>query len=375
MAKVRKNHTTEFKTKVAVEAIRQQKTINDLTAEYGIHATQINLWKKQALAVIPGAFSVKQQKAQESQQHEIDELHRQIGQLIAERDWLKKVLGQPLEVRQGWIDPQDERFSVRRQCGLLGLNRSSLYYQPIGESEENLALMRLLDEQYTRTPCYGVLKMMVYLRTQGYQVNAKRVRRLLRIMGLEAVYQKPNTSQPNPEHKVYPYLLRGLIIDRCDQVWSTDITYIRLASGFVYLMAVIDWYSRYVLDWALSTSLDADFCIETVGNLVERKQCEIFNTDQGAQFTTPRFTQPLLDKGIKVSMDGRGRALDNIFVERLWRTVKYEHVYLRDRQTVQDTWLGLRDFFNFYNHERFHQSLDYRTPADVYLAKRHEETE
>lgn len=325
--------------------------------------------------MIPGAFSVKQQKAQESQQHEIDELHRQIGQLIAERDWLKKVLGQPLEVRQGWIDPQDERFSVRRQCGLLGLNRSSLYYQPIGESEENLALMRLLDEQYTRTPCYGVLKMMVYLRTQGYQVNAKRVRRLLRIMGLEAVYQKPNTSQPNPEHKVYPYLLRGLIIDRCDQVWSTDITYIRLASGFVYLMAVIDWYSRYVLDWALSTSLDADFCIETVGNLVERKQCEIFNTDQGAQFTTPRFTQPLLDKGIKVSMDGRGRALDNIFVERLWRTVKYEHVYLRDRQTVQDTWLGLRDFFNFYNHERFHQSLDYRTPADVYLAKRHEETE
>jgi putative transposase len=158
-------------------------------------------------------------------------------------------------------------------------------------------------------------------------------------------------------------------------VWSTDITYIRLASGFVYLMAVIDWYSRYVLDWALSTSLDADFYIETVGNLVERKQCEIFNTDQGAQFTTSRFIQPLLNKGIKVSMDGRGRALDNIFVERLWRTVKYEHVYLQDRQTVQDTWLGLRDFFNFYNHERFHQSLDYRTPADVYLAKRHEETE
>lgn len=217
--------------------------------------------------------------------------------------------------------------------------------------------------------------MMAYLRTQGYQVNAKRVRRLLRIMGLEAVYQKPNTSQPNPEHKVYPYLLRGLVIDRCDQVWSTDITYIRLASGFVYLMAVIDWYSRYVLDWALSTSLEADFCIETVGNLVERKQCEIFNTDQGAQFTTSRFIQPLLNKGIKVSMDGRGRALDNIFVERLWRTVKYEHVYLQDRQTVQDTWLGLRDFFNFYNHERFHQSLDYRTPADVYLAKRHEETE
>lgn len=245
----------------------------------------------------------------------------------------------------------------------------------MGESAENLELMRLLDEQYTRTPCYGVLKMTTYLRGLGHAVNQKRVRRLLRTMGLEAVYQKPNTSQPNPEHKVYPYLLRGLVIDRCDHVWSTDITYIRLASGFVYLMAVMDWYSRYVLGWALSTTLDADFCIETVGDIVQRRQCEIFNTDQGAQFTTPRFTQPLLDKGIKVSMDGRGRALDNIFVERLWRTVKYEHVYLQDSQTVQDAWLGLRDFFNFYNHERFHQSLDYRTPAEVYLGKRHDQTE
>jgi putative transposase len=255
------------------------------------------------------------------------------------------------------------------------VNRSSLYYSAASESEENLALMRLLDEQYTRTPCYGVLKMVAHLRHLGHVVNPKRVRRLLRMMGLEAVYQKPNTSKPNLEHKVYPYLLRGLVIDRCDQVWSTDITYIRLASGFVYLMAVIDWYSRYVLGWALSTTLDADFCIEAVGSLTERKQCEIFNTDQGSQFTTPRFTQPLLDKGIKISMDGRGRALDNIFVERLWRTVKYEHVYLQDRHTVQETWLGLKKFFNFYNHERFHQSLDYRTPADIYLGKCYQKDE
>jgi len=227
--------------------------------------------------------------------------------------------------------------------------------------------MRLLDEQYTRTPCYGVLKMTVYLRQLGYQVNVKRVRRLLRLMGLEAVYQKPNTSKPNPEHQVYPYLLRGMVIERCDQVWSTDITYTRLQSGFIYLVAVVDWYSRYVLDWALSNTLEADFCIETVGNVIGQRQCEIFNTDQGAQFTTPRFTKPLLDKGIKISMDGRGRALDNIFVERLWRTVKYEYVYLQDIQTVQEAWLGLRDYFNFYNNERFHQSLDYRTPADVYF--------
>lgn len=227
--------------------------------------------------------------------------------------------------------------------------------------------MRLLDEQYTRTPCYGVLRMAAYLRSLGHVANPKRVRRLLRTMGLEAVYQKPDTSRPNPEHKAYPYLLRGLSIDRCDQVWSTDITYVRLAAGFVYLMAVIDWYSRYVLGWALSTTLDADFCVEAVGKLLDGRRCEIFNTDQGAQSATPRFTQPLLDKGVKVSMDGRGRALDNIFVERLWRTVKYEYVYLQDIQTVGEARSGLREFFDFYNHERFHQSLDYRTPAQVYL--------
>ena len=263
----------------------------------------------------------------------------------------------------------DGAFSLRQQCALLGLNRSGLNYRPTAESAENLALMRLLDEQYTRTPCYGVLRMAAYLRSLGHEVNPKRVRRLLRTMGLEAVYQKPDTSRPNPEHKVYPYLLRGLPIDRCDQVWSTDITYIRLARGFVYLMAVIDWYSRYVLGWALSTTLDADFCIEAVAEILEARQCEIFNMDQGSQFTTPRFTQPLLDKGIRVSMDGRGRALDNIFVERLWRTVKYEHVYLQEIQTVRDAWSGLREFFDHYNNERFHQALDYRTPAQVYLGR------
>ena len=260
-------------------------------------------------------------------------------------------------------------MSLRRQCELLGLNRAGLYYRPVGESAENLALMRLLDEQYTRTPHYGVLRMTAHLRRLGHEVNPKRVRRLLRVMGLETVYPKPALSQPNPEHTVYPYLLRGLAIDHCDQVWSSDITYIRLAAGFGYLMAVIDWYSRYVLGWALSPTLEADFCIEAVGKLLARKRCAIFNTDQGAQFTTVRFTRPLLDQGIQVSMDGRGRALDNIFVERLWRTVKYEYVYLQDIATLRQAWLGLREYFHFYNHERLHQSLDYRTPAQVYFAQ------
>ena len=268
------------------------------------------------------------------------------------------------------VDPQDARFSLRHQCALLDLNRSSLYYHPQGESAENLLLMNLLDEQYTKTPFYGVLRMTAYLRSVGHGVNAKRVRRLLRTMGLETVYQRPDTSRANPEHRVYPYLLRGLNIERRDQVWSTDITYVRLRGGFVYLTAVIDWYSRYVLGWALSTTLDADFCIETTAKILENGRCEIFNTDQGAQFTTPRFVQPLLDKDIKVSMDGRGRALDNIFVERLWRTVKYEYVYLQEIQTVQEARSGFRDYFRFYNHERLHQSLDYRTPAQVYLGER-----
>jgi putative transposase len=194
-------------------------------------------------------------------------------------------------------------------------------------------------------------------------------------MGLEAIYQKPDTSQPNPDHKIYPYLLRGLSIERCNQVWSTDITYVRLATGFVYLMAIMDWFSRYVLGWALSTTLEADFCIDAVGCLLKQRRCEIFNTDQGAQFTTPRFTQPLLDQDIQVSMDGRGRALDNIFVERLWRTVKYEYVYLQEIETVQEARLGLQNYFHFYNHERIHQSLDYRTPGEVFTGRQHGDQE
>ena len=228
--------------------------------------------------------------------------------------------------------------------------------------------MNLLDEQYTTTPFYGVKRMTAHLKQLGHLVGQKRVRRLLRQMGLDAIYQHPNASKPNPEHQVYPYLLRNVPITRCNQVWSTDITYIRLSKGFVYLMAVIDWYSRYVLDWSLSTMLEADFCIDTVGKLLHNGlRCDIFNTDQGSQFTSPRFTTPLIDSGIAVSMDGRGRALDNIFVERLWRSVKYECVYLRQFDTVSQARVGLKDYFEFYNYERLHQSLDYHTPAQVYL--------
>ena len=259
---------------------------------------------------------------------------------------------------------------MRKQCQLLGVNRSSLYREPCQEDTKNLLYMRLLDEQYTEDPSYGVLRMTHHLRSLGHEVNPKRVRRLLRLMSLDAVYQKPNTSQAKPEHKVFPYLLRGVTAAYPDHIWSTDITYLRLSRGFAYLMAVIDWHSRYVLDWDLSPTLDADFCIETVGRLLQHKRCEIFNSDQGSQFTSPRFTAPLLAHGIRISMDGRGRALDNIFVERLWRTVKYEYVYLQDWATLQDARSGLAYFFDRYNHRRLHQSLGYQTPASVYFCAR-----
>jgi putative transposase len=250
----------------------------------------------------------------------------------------------------------------------MGLARASYYYAPTQERAENLVLLRLLDEQYTRTPFYGVPRMTAVLRGQGYTVNPKRVRRLLRTLGLTALYPKPRTSAGAPEHRVYPYLLRDLAIERVNQVWSTDITYIRLRAGFVYLVAVMDWYSRYVLSWALSNTLEVGFCLEALEAALPSGPPEIFNSDQGAQFTSPAFTARLAAGGVRISMDGRGRALDNVFIERLWRSVKYEEVYLQEYESVRDAHQGLGRYLGFYNTERPHQSLGYRTPREVYTA-------
>lgn len=257
-------------------------------------------------------------------------------------------------------------MSLRRQCQLLGLHRSGLYYQAQAETVENLALMRLLDEQYTRCPFYGVRRMTAWLQSQGHGVNEKRVRRLLRKMGLWAVYPKPRLSQPTLGAQVYPYLLRGVCVERVNQVWSTDITYIRLLAGFVYLVAIIDWCSRYVLAWEVSNTLESSFCVAALDRALLTAQPEIFNTDQGVQFTSLSFTERLRGRGIQISMDGRGRALDNIFVERLWRSVKYEEVYLKDYRHVPDAISGLNGYFTFYNSERLHQALEYQTPEAVY---------
>lgn len=266
------------------------------------------------------------------------------------------------------MDWEDGELSLRRQCELLGVSRASLYYTPAGESAENLQLMRLIDEQYTRTPFYGSRRMVVRLRELGYEVNRKRVVRLMELLEIAAVYPQPRLSQPGEGHKKYPYLLEGVEVNRVNQVWSTDITYIRMAGGFAYLVAVMDWFSRLVLSWALSVTLELDFCLVALRQALRRGRPEIFNSDQGAQFTSEPFTGELEAHGIAVSMDGRGRCLDNIFIERLWRSLKYEEVYLKDYRAVAEARAGIGRWFQFYNQERPHQALGYRTPAAVYEA-------
>jgi putative transposase len=252
-------------------------------------------------------------------------------------------------------------LSVARQCAVIGLPRSSWYYTPAAETAENLALMRLIDQQYLATPFYGSRKMAHVLG-----VNRKRVQRLMRIMGLEAVYPKRRTTRPAAGHKIYPYLLRNVPITRPDQVWSSDITYIPLRHGFLYLVAVMDWYSRYVLSWRLSNTLEGRFCVDALDEALASGKPEIFNTDQGSQFTASCFTGRLEAAGVAISMDGRGRALDNVFVERLWRSVKYEEVYLKDYADGWQAENSLASYFRFYCHQRVHQSLGYRTPEDAY---------
>lgn len=265
-----------------------------------------------------------------------------------------------------WVDADDPRLSVSRQCELLELSRSSYYYEPARTSQEDLELMRRIDELYMKWPFLGSRRMTLELSTKDFPVNRKRIQRLMRVMGIEAIYPRKRTTIRSPDHRVYPYLLRGLTIDRANQVWCSDITYIPLARGFMYLVAVMDWYSRAVLAWELSNTLDASFCVHALREALRDYRPDIFNTDQGAQFTSLDFTTTLVEHQVAISMDGRGRALDNVFIERLWRTVKYEDIYLKDYVTVADLYEGLTRYFEFYNRIRKHQALENRTPFEVY---------
>lgn len=269
--------------------------------------------------------------------------------------------------RRELLEPIHPQLSLREQCNLLDVNRSSYYYVRLPPNEELQALMRIVDEIYTKYPFFGTRKMSDYLKLNGYDIGRGKVRTAYEHLGLRSVSPGPHTSKPHAEHKIYPYLLRDVAITEKDQVWSTDITYLRMRKGFVYLMAIIDWYSRYVLDWQLNISLDADFCIETLSRVLSFGKCGIFNTDQGSQFTSTGFTDVLKAHQVNISMDGKGRWMDNVFVERLWRSVKYECTYLCEWDAVNELRQALREYFQFYNHERPHQSLGGQTPGSIYV--------
>ncbi|MGI6457401.1 MAG: IS3 family transposase [bacterium] len=366
MTRMRKNFSGTMKAKVAMEALKGDKTIAQIASHYQIHVSQVRQWKQRVLDELPLLFSRNRDKQQTDSQELVAELYRQIGQLKVELDWLKKSLTHSPEERRRGIDPHHPQISITRQCELLGVSRASYYYHPKGESDSNVLLMNLIDEQYTRTPFYGIRRIREWLRTQGHVVNRKRIARLMRVMGLEAIYPRPRLSQANEQHHKYPYLLKGVQIEFPNQVWSIDITYIRLRQGFVYLVAILDWFSRYVVSWNISPSMEVEFCLEALEHALQINQPVIFNSDQGSQFTSVDFTSRLIAAGIQISMDGRGRVFDNIFVERLWRTVKYEEVYLKSYENLNECRENLAGYLQFYNDERLHQSLGYRTPSQVY---------
>ncbi|MGH3598552.1 MAG: IS3 family transposase [Mycobacterium sp.] len=372
MSQKRRQHSPDLKARVGLEALKGIEPIHTIAAKYQVHPVQVSKWKKEAAAGLPEVFARKPDAAAVAAKDREKELFEEIGRLKMELEWLKKKLASSsVKERRRMIEPSHPKLPIMRQCELLGLARASYYHRPEPEPDENLRLMRVIDETYLAYPVFGSRQMARWLRRQGHAVNRKRVQRLMRLMGLEAIYQKPNTSRKHPHNPVYRYLLRRLKVERPNQVWAMDITYVPIQGGFIYLCAVIDWYSRAVLAWELSNTLDAGFCARAVARAIDQYGVpEIFNTDQGSQFTSAEFTQPLLALGVKLSMDGRGRALDNVFVERLWRTVKYDEIYLKCYRSQVEAETNLDVFFRFYNDRRPHSSLGDNanpvTPMEVY---------
>ncbi|MDQ7776348.1 MAG: IS3 family transposase [Paracoccus aminovorans] len=366
--KTRRRFTAEFKAKVALEAIRGERTISELATKHQLHPNQITQWKRQAIENLAKAFDDKASDAQVGREAEVTKLHAKIGQLVVERDfWPQSLRSLSLDRRRMMIDPDHERLSIRRQCELVSISRASFYRQPAGESPENLELMRVIDGAFMETPWYGSRQMARHLRRQGWCVGRKRVRRLMRKIGLSPIYQAPRTSEPHPQHRIYPYLLRKLAIERPDQVWCADVTYIPMRRGFLYLVAIMDWFSRKVLAWRLSNTMDADFCVAALEEAIAHHgRPDIFNTDQGSQFTSFAFTTTLKDAGIRISMDGRGRWMDNVFIERLWRSLKYECVFLNAFETGSEARNGIGSWIAYYNERRPHSTFGGRTPDEVY---------
>ena len=370
--KKKKSHSAAFKYEVSVVAIKGELTQSQISSKYEIHSSQITNWKKQALEAIKQLFSGKLPPGKQDllDEKEKSKPYEEIGRLKVELDWMKKNLILSCKDKKMLIEPNNPDISIVRQCQLLGLNRSVYYYQYKGIDEHTENLMRLIDERYTARPDEGSRKIMVYLNNLGYDVTRNQVKYLMDKMGLQAIYPKPNTSaKSRQEHKIYAYLLNDICVYYRNEVWCSDITYIRMKHGHIYLVAIMDWYSRYVIDWQLSISLEAEFCIDTLRRALDNSICGIFNTDQGAQYTSNAWINTLLNRDISISMDAKGRCFDNIFIERLWRSVKYECIYLKEFESVAEVREALTDYFEYYNTDRYHQSLGYKTPADVYFGK------
>ncbi|WP_237062796.1 IS3 family transposase [Loktanella sp. M215] len=367
----RKQHAPEFKAKVALEALKGEATVSELASRFGVHPTMINQWKRALLDGASGVFERGGRKTPVIDEDQVRDLHAKIGELaVANFFFGKKAQTLGREVRRSMVERDHPDLSIGQQCALLQVSRSSFYYTPQGETEQNLALMRLIDVQFMETPFFGVRQMTWHLRNEGHAVNEKRIRRLMRLIGLIPIYQKPNTSKPAKGHKTYPYLLRGLRVERPNQVWCVDITYLPMRRGFLYLVAIMDWHTRRVLAWRISNTLDADFCVDALNEAIYRfGPPDIMNSDQGSQFTSFAWTDRLRRSGVRISMDGKGRYLDNIFIERLWRTLKYECVYLHVWETGSQARAGVRTWMGFYNHRRPHKALGGQPPAVVYSLK------
>jgi putative transposase len=332
-----------------------------------VHPGQIRNWKGTLKRWAVDLLNGNRKTAEDNKEELIQELYRQIGQRKVELDWIKKNLDVSPKDKLSLIEKRNHDISIKRQAELWGIARSTIYYRPIVDPYDR-TLMHMIDEKYTRTPFYGSRRMTASLRRDGFKVNRKRVQQLMRLMGIEAIYPKPNLSRPHPNHTIYPYLLKGVGITHRNQVWGTDITYIRLDKGWLYLVAIMDWFSRYVLSWELSTTLEVAFCIDALEKACTFGVPEICNSDQGSQFTSLAFIDTWDKHHVQIRMDGRGRAMDTRFTERRWRSVKYEEVYLKDYRNVSDAKEAIGTYMIFYNHERLHQALSYKTPEELHFS-------
>ena len=369
---MRKQYSASFKAQIVLELLKEEKSMTEIASEYGIHPTQLRRWKEEAIINLPKLFSDR--KASEAdkaaQEKKINQLYSEIGRLTTQLNWLKKNLASTLTRadRLKLVERDNKEVSLSAQAKLLSLNRTGIYYKPAPPSEEEIAIKHRIDEIYTKHPFYGSRRITALLKRENICINRKRVQRYMREMGIAGICPGPNLSKRNTEHRIYPYLLRNVTIDHPNHVWGIDITYIRLKHGWMYLVAIVDWFSRYVVSWELDQTLEISFILETVQRALAKATPEIMNSDQGSQFTSPQYTRLLLDTNVQISMDGKGRATDNIFTERLWRTVKYEEVYLNEYVSPREARRCLKQYFDYYNNERLHQSLGYWTPAEVYFS-------